>query len=71
MTVFELKKFLENYPDDMQVVNRRCSDWCIIKEEEWSVVSGVDKDCWIMRSHPTMSEKNKQQEKQYLALEGN
>jgi len=71
MTVLELKKMLGKYPDDMEVVNMRCSDWDVIIENEWSVIDGVEKEHWVMRSHPTMSEENKLKEKKYLALMGN
>ena len=62
---------LEPYPDGMEILNGRRSDYKIIKESEWSVVKGVEKDGWVMRSHPTMSEDNKLKEKEYLYLEGN
>ncbi len=71
MTVGELKKMLGKYPDDMEIVNSRCSDYDIVEEAEWSVIQGVKQDQWIMRSHPTMSEENKKKEKSYLHLEGN
>ena len=71
MNVRDLKKMLEQYPDDMEIVNGRCSDFQIIQEGEWSIVSGVDKQGWVMRSHRTMSGENKAAEKSYLALEGN
>lgn len=57
MNVGELKQFLANYPDDMEIVNGRYSDYEIIKESEWSVVRGVPEDGMVMRSHPTMSQK--------------
>jgi hypothetical protein len=71
MNVKDLKRMLEKYPDDMEILNGRYSDYEIISEEEWSVVKGVDKDGWVMRSHPTMTEENKANEKEYLYLEGN
>jgi hypothetical protein len=71
MTVGELKKMLEQYPDDMEIVNGRCSDYQLIKETEWSVIKGVKKEEWVMRSHPTMSEENKRNEKEFLYLVGN
>ena len=71
MNVGQLKKMLEQYPDDMEILNRRYSDYQIISEGEWHVVQGVEKDGWVMRSHPTMSEENKRKEKSYLYLEGN
>lgn len=71
MNVGELKKMLEKYPDEMEIINDRYSDYQIISEDEWVVMSGVDKDGWVMVSHPTMSEENKRKEKQYLRLLGN
>lgn len=72
MNVGQLKKMLEQYPDDMEILNVRYSDYEIISEDEWSVVQGVEnKGGWVMRSHPTMSEENKRKEKPYLCLEGN
>lgn len=71
MNVGQLKKMLEQYPEDMEILNGRCSDYEIISEDEWSVVQGVAKEGWVMRSHPTMSAENKSQEKSYLYLSGN
>lgn len=71
MNVGDLKKMLEQYPDDMEILNGRYSDYQIISEEEWGIVKGVDKDGWVMRSHKTMSEDNKMKEKEYLYLSGN
>ncbi len=73
MNVGELKKMLEKFPDHMEILNERCSDYSTIKEYEWSVVKGVPQDGahWVMRSHPTMSEENKRKEKEYLLLDGN
>lgn len=71
MNVGQLKKMLEQYPDDMEILNGRHSDYEIISEDEWQIVQGVENDGWVMRSHPTMSEENKQKEKSYLYLQGN
>jgi len=73
MNVGELKKMLEKYPDHMEILNERYSDYSTIKEHEWSVVKGVPQDGahWVMRSHSTMSEENKRKEKEYLLLDGN
>ena len=71
MTVGMLKDMLTRYPDDMQIVNGRYSDYEIIKEKDWEVISGVDKDGWVMASRPTMSSENREQEKEYLYLKGN
>ncbi len=71
MNVGDLKKMLEKYPDEMEILNGRCSDYSLIKPDEWSVVKGVNQGYFVMRSHPTMSEENKSKEKEYLYLEGN
>ena len=71
MNVGELKKFLEHFHDDIEVVNKRYSDMQIIQPQDFSIVGGVEKDGWVMRSHETMSVANKLAEKKYLHLEGN
>lgn len=71
MNVAELKKMLEKYPDDMEIIHTYYSDYDSITEEKWSVLKAVHTDNgWIMRSHPTMSEEHKLKEKEYLYLEG-
>jgi len=71
MNVAELKKMLEQYPDDMEILNERYSDYQIILDDDWSVVEGVKKDGWVMRAHWTMSEENQKNRKSYLCLRGN
>lgn len=71
MNVKDLKRMLEKYPDDMEILNGRYSDYDLIQEEEWHVVKAVPQGQYVMRSHPTMSDENKALEKEYLYLEGN
>jgi hypothetical protein len=71
MNVGELKKMLEQYPDDMEILNDRCSDYDIVELEDWSVVKAVPNDFYYMRSHPTMSKENREKEREYLHLAGN
>jgi len=71
MTVIEMRRMLEKYPDDMEVLNGRCSDYGVVMEDEWYIVQGVPTDYGVMRSHDTMSAENKAKEKDYLYLEGN
>jgi len=66
MNVKDLKRMLEKYPEDMEILNGRYSDYALIQEEEGYVVKAVPKNEWIMRSHPTMSDENKANEKEYL-----
>ena len=70
MNVGELKKMLEKYPDDMDVIHTMMSDYALINEDDWFVVSAVLQTSYVMRSHPTMSTDNKAREKQYLHLVG-
>lgn len=71
MDVGELKKMLEKYPDDMRVISTRMSDYDIVDEGDWSIVKGVPKSHYIMRSHPTMNADNKAKEEEFLHLYGN
>lgn len=71
MNVREMKKMLEKYPDDMELIVDRCSDYTSILESEWEVVKAVPTEYGCMRSHPTMSDENKAKEREYLHLEGN
>ena len=69
MNIGELKKILAEYPDDMEIIKDQYSDYRIVTRANISVFNGVDQDGWVMRSHPTMSEKNKLLEKKYLRLD--
>ena len=72
MNVGELKKMLEKYPDDMEILNDRYSDYDLVEESDWSVVEAVQQgSSYVMRSHLTMSEDNKARAKKYLHLLGN
>lgn len=71
MNVGQLKKMLEQYPDDMEVLNSRCSDYALVEEDDWSVVEAVPQDWGHMRSHPTMSAENRAKSQKYLHLCGN
>lgn len=69
MTKGELTKLLEQFPDEMEVVVNMQSDYGLIKPEI-TIIKGVPQDGWVMRSHPTMSDENKQKVREYLLLEG-
>jgi len=71
MNVGELKKMLEQYPDEMEVLNSRASDYDLVLASDWSVVKAVPKEFYWMRSHPTMSAENMAEEREYLHLRGN
>lgn len=66
MNVKELKLILDNYPDNMEVIVDRHSDYGFIGGHE--IVQAVDKGDWLMHPHTTMSDKDKSKEKSYLYL---
>ena len=68
MTILELKKRLNSYPNQMEVIIDRYSDYIFLEEDELGVVKAVDKYGWLMRAHSTMSDENKAQSKAYLLL---
>lgn len=72
LTVKRLKEVLGKFPDDMEVIFDRCSDYDDMHEDDIYVVKAVRNESgWIMRSHPTMSDENKKAEKEYLHFPGN
>jgi len=71
MTVKELKEMLNNYPDDMQILHEKYSDYEVSQKSHWKTIQGVEKDGWVMRAHMTMSNDNKEKEQTYLACESN
>jgi len=68
VNVSELKKMLDNYPDKLEVLVERFSDYSLLYAEDLKMVKGVSHDGWVMRSHETMSTDNKAKEKDYLYL---
>lgn len=71
MTVKEMKEMLDCFPDDMEILHERYSDYEDLEDKHFYVEKGVRKDLWVMRSHSTMSDENKSLEKEYLVIEGN
>lgn len=69
MTVGDLREMIKLLPDDMEIVTDRFSDMDWVEKGSIELVSGVENDQqYIMRSHPTMSDENKANEKQYLSI---
>lgn len=71
MNIRELKELLSTFPDDMEILTTCYSDYDSVGADDFTVISAVDKGYYYMRSHPTMSEENKQKEKEYLHISGN
>jgi hypothetical protein len=68
MNVGELKEMLDKYPDELELIVDRYRYYSSVEEGDWSVVKAVPTYYGFMRSHPTMSEENKKNEKEYLHL---
>lgn len=72
MNVKELREKLAEYPDDMEILYRYCSDYERLDADELQVVEAVCKpNGYWMRSHETMSAENKANAKTYLLFPGN
>lgn len=71
MNVKQLREMLAQYPDDMEILNERFSDYDVVKLEDWAVIDGVPNGQWVMRAHATMSDENKAKVRKYLHLAGN
>lgn len=65
MNVGELKRMLEDVPDDMVVICTSHSDYA---EAEAEIVLAVDHGFYIMRAHETMSAENKARARKYLLI---
>ena len=62
----ELVELLSQYPDDMEVIIDCHSDYSIVCTIE--IIKAVKQDCYVMSSHPTMSEENRSKEKEFIYL---
>lgn len=71
MNVGELRKFLAQFPDDMEILYEYCSDYELLEDGQIRIMKAVNKNGYWMRAHPTMSDENKAQMKDYLVFPGN
>lgn len=73
MTVGDLRKLIENLPDELEIIQTLYSDYTEVIEKDWDIVKAVYQPSvpYYMRSHPTMSQENKDKEKYYLHFKGN
>jgi len=68
MNVGDLKKLLNEHPNEMEVVVDVFSDYAVV--DGLTVIKAVPQTGgWVMRSHSTMSADNKASEKTYLHLD--
>ncbi len=66
MNVGQLKKMLDEYPDDMEVITDLYSDFDFVNKV--ITEKAVPKGQYIMRSHETMNKKYKAVEKTFLFI---
>ncbi len=71
ITVKDLIEHLKTLPQDLGVIYKACSDYNELELKDITIVNAVDQDFYYMRSHPTMSQANKDKEKKYLLFPGN
>jgi hypothetical protein len=71
MNVGELKELLSQYPDDLEVIYQLYSDYDYLCAGHISLIEAVDKGSYLMRSHSTMSDENKEKSASYLCFPGN
>ena len=71
LTVKALKAILGAYPDDTEILYEKFSDYQHLEANEIIFIKAVDQGGYVMRSHKTMSQDNKDREKTYLLFPGN
>jgi len=71
MNVKELRELLSQHPDELEILFECFSDYTRLDAEDIEIGQAVDKGDWLMRSHPTMSQENKDKENTYLLFPGN
>lgn len=74
MTVKEFRDFLETFPDDMQVLQTRCSDLGPMELSEWCAIQGIEEVSgrygWVRRV-AAMTDENRARVRTYLHFAGN
>jgi hypothetical protein len=71
ITVQDLINHLKQLPPNIGVIYKAYSDFQELTLDELQIVEAVDKSNYVMRSHPTMSEENKQNKAKFLCFPGN
>ncbi len=77
MKISDLSKALDRAMaeyGDLEIIERRCSDYSLMDETDWSVVEALppgEGRVYFMRSHASMKPEWRQQLQKYLRFEGN
>jgi hypothetical protein len=66
MNVKELKKHLEQFDENLEVLYQCHSDYRLLEAEDVEVVEAVEQQFYHMRTHRTMSAESKAKAKDYL-----
>lgn len=74
MTVKDLREFLANFPDDVEVLQTRCSDLGPMSLDEWGPIQGIQQVSgrygWVQRAD-MMTDENRARVRTYLHFAGN
>lgn len=74
LTVKALREFLATFPDDMQVLETRCSDLGPMSLGDWGPIQGIQqvsgKYGWVQRVHQ-MTDENRARVREYMHFSGN
>ena len=74
MTVKELREYLAQFPDDMEVLETRCSDLGPMDLDSWNTTEGIQqvsgKYGWVQRVNQ-LTDENRAKVKLYLHFAGN
>lgn len=74
MTIKELIEELRRYPEDLQVLYRRYSDYMYMERDDITIGPAVvlrPSDGWLTRVHPSMTPKELATKRDYLIFPGN
>ena len=71
MTINQLIEYLQTFPPELEVLERRYSDYDLMEKDNWHIVQAVNKGYYRMRTHYSLTEEDKAKAKNYLLFEGN
>lgn len=71
MTVAALRRFLQKFPPETEILVRRYSDWQTMEASDWDESRGIPQGGWIMSTHESMTPEQRATAKRYVTCEGN
>ena len=55
----------------MEILITMYSDYNLLNKDDFEIITAIPQGYYYMRSHPTMSEENRNKEEVYLHIKGN